>query len=801
MRLQPSQRVKDFGYSWLAAFDWDSMLSYETKKMIVIKDRYLGALKFSATLGVIVYFVIVPIMFEKAYLKKDAVSGWAEATLREPEEFAFLDSLPYCSEFAGNQTFSPPMRLQCSSVPSEALIEGSESSAMFVAVHVREESRNMTCLQLAGSIAHAEHCTRVGSEQFFAQPEQHKIVIDHGLLLHAGGVRMAADLHGRLECEACASRHVMRDAQGFDVLNVSDVLQAAGMSLDGTDSSRERIRSSGTMLMLEIRYEHDWFGDVIEYEYRVTPVAKFAAKRLLQPSGLVQLRSGIKVMIRQTGSAGSMTVVSVLTLCVAASQLMRISTIGVDLVLSRVMPLRDVYCMMKWEESVDFSDFRDGDPSAVMAVKHLREMRRREAARGRSLFGTVFQGIPRASMFSDPDFARSYTTGYGPRRRAVQELDGVQQMRSGSQSDSDAGIDGATSAIKRFRKGKGQSFNESVDLHRSSDGGTDEIRQAPPLRRSPRVVRIDEGQAPEAQTVDIQRVEAQRVEEEPFGDDMVYRRRRVHGIAHLGRELLEGQEKLRVDLAELLARVAATEVAISAKAVGEIQQVQVDGDQVVLTSLAERFAATSSCGLQLAAHAHQFSDCDAAEAAALPLARQLEYDVASHAVDVASHETSHDSPEFPWQHASSMNQADVCLEFDDRAHEVRSGMEHNIALRAATVGEADMCGKDGVANATSENHGHSHSTARFVPIFAGRDVTQNPARPTMAVRNISRCSRDTSRGSSQEHPLGSAMRGVERPDDSNSSPIFGRLGWSGAVNDSLKTMVADPNGGRHAVRV
>ena len=53
---------------------------------------------------------------------------------------------------------------------------------------------------------------------------------------------------------------------------------------------------------------------------------------------------------------------------VSSFGMLGIVKIAVDFLMARVMPMRDVYRLLKWEHSVDFSDYRHGHAHAVAQV-------------------------------------------------------------------------------------------------------------------------------------------------------------------------------------------------------------------------------------------------------------------------------------------------------------------------------------------------------------------------------------------------------------------------------------------------
>ena len=143
---------------------------------------------------------------------------------------------------------------------------------------------------------------------------------------------------------------------------VRDLLTAAGAGLDDIDLLGGTGRPDGMILHVDVLYQHDVWGRVTDYEYHVSHspqqnnFSTFTTwfGRGGTPSSIISDRNGIMVPISPTGEMGTITLQTILLACVANLTLLKFATSLVDIALKRIVPLRDIYSTLKWEETVDF---------------------------------------------------------------------------------------------------------------------------------------------------------------------------------------------------------------------------------------------------------------------------------------------------------------------------------------------------------------------------------------------------------------------------------------------------------------
>lgn len=71
-------------------------------------------------------------------------------------------------------------------------------------------------------------------------------------------------------------------------------------------------------------------------------------------------RHGLRIVFVQTGLIGAFSFITLLVNLVSGVVLIKVATTIVDLVAIRLLPQRSYYKQYKYEETVDFSDLREG---------------------------------------------------------------------------------------------------------------------------------------------------------------------------------------------------------------------------------------------------------------------------------------------------------------------------------------------------------------------------------------------------------------------------------------------------------
>lgn len=343
----------------LRAVDIDRVLEYRTPKIVVIRDRVLGSLRLFAYLCVAAWFFAIPMSRDEAYLTFEEVYGAVEVELQAPATLAAPDALAYCEQYAGGP--AGQVQHHCVNKSTAFLTHGSQKHAFFVATRVDHVNQSESCLDCLSS-------------EFITEPEAYELRVSHVIrrLSWLKGFTGTTQLEGALRTSTDEEIPVRRTDEGYDLISLRELLEAAGVDLDELDEQGVSKRDQGAMILVEIDYAHDVYGTPQRYRYLADAVPLQAGHAVVD-GNTVQQRQGVKVVFRQIGKIGHITLQSFLVAWVSAMALIKASHRIIDVLLAHAMPLRGLYSSLKWEHSVDFKALREGDPKALQAMKFVQE--------------------------------------------------------------------------------------------------------------------------------------------------------------------------------------------------------------------------------------------------------------------------------------------------------------------------------------------------------------------------------------------------------------------------------------------
>jgi hypothetical protein len=94
--------------------DVDEVLAYQTPKVVKIKDRLLGVLKYIFMFTIFLYVIVWQVLYKGSHFQMDHLSGVARLQLQQPtrrcnpmdidcsSNYTSLQKLPYCSQYRGD---------------------------------------------------------------------------------------------------------------------------------------------------------------------------------------------------------------------------------------------------------------------------------------------------------------------------------------------------------------------------------------------------------------------------------------------------------------------------------------------------------------------------------------------------------------------------------------------------------------------------------------------------------------------------------------------------------------------------
>lgn len=370
-----------------------------------MKDRYLGLLRLTLIAAIFIYIVIKVLLLDKGYNKHEIPMG----TVRSSLQMRDLDGpdgptashdiklweYPFCPQYNGTDTpwweQYPQERYACQ-VWDENLVRypSEEINAAFITTRVDVTEQRYNCGQ---KNEHPEdnnetHCadpfTKTDSRIIYlAGTENYTIGISHQFQasvlasLHPRNPNYAGassalngrliDLDGRTLMEFKVPRgKVAKDTP--DIMRTSDLLRAADVNLRNPTPGDKDGHSdfyNGIVVMVLIKYSNVDGPTTYTYSVQKIPNAAYkvfevrSASRDTDSDRTILKRAGVKFIFTVTGDIVAFDFQTLLVQAVSAMGLLSIATLLVELIMLYVLPLREYYGKVKFEETEDFSDFRD----------------------------------------------------------------------------------------------------------------------------------------------------------------------------------------------------------------------------------------------------------------------------------------------------------------------------------------------------------------------------------------------------------------------------------------------------------
>eukprot|EP01101_Sappina_pedata_P001130 TRINITY_DN11239_c0_g1_i1.p1 TRINITY_DN11239_c0_g1~~TRINITY_DN11239_c0_g1_i1.p1 ORF type:complete len:403 (+),score=80.14 TRINITY_DN11239_c0_g1_i1:82-1209(+) len=359
--------------------------------MVRIRDRRLGLLHYISLFLIISYVFGWTIMYEKRYLLMDQPLGSLRLSLQKPVNPRALAQLDYCSQTQPNINgiSNNPCQYWDQNL---VMFPSTEQQAIFVTT--RTTLTNMT-LECSWSEPNCTYTQAGPATIYVADIERFTLMIDHAFTAPVMGLQKNANsLIGQL-LDSEGNEMVLNGTnvvgkQGYnDIMEIDILLEAAGITslnlpFDNTNSST--MRSTGIIILVNIDYTNmrTYRTRYVEYIMTATQILNTEFKELESisreyPNSLIQLnRHGIQILITQTGNLGQFDFPTLLLSLVSGLGLTAATTILVDLIAVMVMPHKDIYSKYKYDETIDFSDLRDGtvapeaDPTISYKFKTLQ---------------------------------------------------------------------------------------------------------------------------------------------------------------------------------------------------------------------------------------------------------------------------------------------------------------------------------------------------------------------------------------------------------------------------------------------
>jgi ATP P2X receptor len=359
-------------------------------------DWRLGATYYSLIFAIFVYVVVYTLVIEQRYrLKALDIVGSTRLQLHAPAPAYSLppQNLTYCGP--ANNTIivngNPVVQYPCRYLDQyDSVAPFLEPAALFTATRITEYPQTLAkgCAdQLTPS---CQYVNGNSTTYYVAQPEFFTLLLDHtfssaSLDVAVGAMSMPGKMIGQdgetinpcddytamgWQCEPHVKIGLVN--QGADVFPLATLLRAAGIASleDISTAIQETHRFAGLILVLSVQYSNYYLDtgsfkqSYYSYVYSVQSVvdAEFKAEQPLQSpgSGAAQRtildRHGLRILVKQSGNVGQFDAATLLITLTSSLGLLAVATLVVDILATRVLPLRALYRQYKQMESIDLPE-------------------------------------------------------------------------------------------------------------------------------------------------------------------------------------------------------------------------------------------------------------------------------------------------------------------------------------------------------------------------------------------------------------------------------------------------------------
>ncbi|KAN0003442.1 hypothetical protein ACTFIZ_009611 [Dictyostelium cf. discoideum] len=346
------------------AIDWDSILAYNTIKVVRIRDRRLGILHLCFLVVIVLYIVVYSAIINKGYLSTEEPVGSIRTSLWSPNQFK--DNESYCKN---NTEPYPYQKLECVYFDDALVSYPIGDDVGFTAstrIEISEQKANCSLLNPS-----CRFKTLNKTNVYLADIESFTVLIDHTMYAPSSQIQYnGGDLSGYIldqngnEIQLNESVNVIGVQGKPDVLEIGKLLEFAGVNLDDPSltNSSNSIRYDGCVIFVFIEYSNTFSYDLkkIKYVYSIKivddTIYNIPEAIILGDvnSRLYYKRHAIRLIFIQTGVIGSFNFQSLLLTLVSGIGLLTVSTLIVDQLAIRFLPQRKSYSDVKFQTTESF---------------------------------------------------------------------------------------------------------------------------------------------------------------------------------------------------------------------------------------------------------------------------------------------------------------------------------------------------------------------------------------------------------------------------------------------------------------
>ncbi|KAM9958780.1 hypothetical protein ACTFIW_012369 [Dictyostelium discoideum] len=351
--------------------DWDNIFSYNTAKIVTIKDKRLGGLHIIFMVLIIVYIVIYSTIYKKGYLLTETPVGSIRASLLAPNEFKDDSNFKYCDDNLIEYNFT---KLECDYY-DEAFVSFPVGDDVSFAVTTRVKTLDQV-LNCSSKNPKCKYTTLSTRNVYVSDIEDFTILIDHTMFAPSSLIQYnSKQLQGYIldndnkEIQINETINTVGIPGKPDILTIGKLLQLANIDLDGASSvnSTNSVRYDGVVALVFITYSNTFSYNTNNFKY-VYSIQKVEDTEYGVPEAVIldnvssrmyYNRHGIRLIFIQNGEIGSFNFQALLLTFVSGLGLLAISTVLVDQLAIRFLPERKTYSSHKFQITHGFSESRN----------------------------------------------------------------------------------------------------------------------------------------------------------------------------------------------------------------------------------------------------------------------------------------------------------------------------------------------------------------------------------------------------------------------------------------------------------
>ncbi|KAK5578955.1 hypothetical protein RB653_008630 [Dictyostelium firmibasis] len=351
--------------------DWDSILSYNTAKIVTIRDKRLGSLHIIFMVLIIVYIVIYSTIYKKGYLVTETPVGSIRASLLAPNEFKDDSNFSYCDDNSIKYDFK---KLECDYY-DEAFVSFPVGDDVSFAATTRVKILDQV-LNCSSKNPKCKYTTLSTRNVYVSDIEDFTILIDHTMFAPSSLIQYnSKQLKGYIldndnnEIQINEGINTIGIPGKSDILTIGKLLELSNINLDSPSSvnSTNSIRYDGVVALVFITYSNTFSYNTNNFKY-VYSIKKVEDTEYGVPEAVIldntssrmyYNRHGIRLIFIQNGEIGSFNFQALLLTFVSGLGLLAISTIVVDQLAIRFLPERKTYSSHKFQVTNGFSEQRN----------------------------------------------------------------------------------------------------------------------------------------------------------------------------------------------------------------------------------------------------------------------------------------------------------------------------------------------------------------------------------------------------------------------------------------------------------